>query len=291
MSLRGHCLRHLDTSSTTFSLVWILLLLEHQPSHLKLEIQNPKMLCCIPWASSIQSLQEHSGWRRARSLWRGSLGPQTGPPSADIPASAPQTTSHPTVCSRPCSSPCRTKWTGEASSSGKSLSEWRRRRRPEVVCDGATRLLCVWCRDKPVGSVGLEGTHPPERNWFVLPWREPRPCRLPLFLSLVSYLALSLFGFGLQETVKTHSWWFGNRSIKQLEEVSSFKAASLSRKSLVHFKDRTCIYWSGRLHSKKKGLNLSVWSLSVVISKVHLLKYNVEELVLWVFPFHATLYL
>lgn len=133
----------------------------------------------IPWASSIQSGQELSRWRRERSPWQGNLDPQTGLPSWDIHVSAAQRISHLTVCSQPGL------WT--SSLLGRiSASEGEA---GEVTRDGV--LLSVWCRDKSDRWVGLEGPHPPDRNWFVLLQQSTSPlvarshcavCSLYLFL-------------------------------------------------------------------------------------------------------------
>lgn len=150
-------------------------------------ILSLKMPCFfIPEASSIQSGQERSGWRKARSRSQGNLGPQTGPPSGGIPASAVQKTSHPTACSRPwlSRSSRRTEWSGGASSSSveslrveetKSEVWWREREWPDLCA----MQVQVW----QVCRAGC--AHPPDRNRFFLV-AEP----LPSWLSFILGLAL-----------------------------------------------------------------------------------------------------
>lgn len=114
----------------------------------------------IPLASSIQSGQGRSGWRRVKRRLRGSPGPRTGPPSGDTPAWAARTTFHPTECSPPGGgrSSCRTEWTAEAFSSsfGDNLGEQRRKR-----CEAS----CTWQSEvKSVSWVGLVGGNNPSQT-------------------------------------------------------------------------------------------------------------------------------
>lgn len=114
-------------------------------------------------------------------------------------------------------------------------------RRCEVVCDGARCLLCVWSTDETVRS-GRAGTHPPDRNWFVLPRLVNLAPADSLSLSLCWLLSLSLFLSQL------------GLACKKLQEfihflTLSFKSAAVSRTILL---SRT---------TKVYLMNLFVWGL------------------------------
>lgn len=138
-----------------------------------------------PWASSIRSGRGHSGCSRVRNPRRGSRGPQTEPPSADIRTGAARKICHLIVCSQPwwSRSPGRRVWNGGASrasscwfycwGSGGQPSErsFSSSCEPcECVCLSCV-CVCV-CQQRvtsPSGWLSWEThTRPTDSNWFGL---------------------------------------------------------------------------------------------------------------------------